>query len=282
MLATVYKTAAEFLDNAQPFLEAHEELNSLILGISLRLRERGETQQNVFVTIADNDQGQIVATAMMTPPFRLVTSSTRNDDDLILMAETLHHHDWKLPGVNGPSTTSQLFAQAWTALTDAELTINRNMRLYSLDEVITPPPASGKLRLATDADLELMAQWMVEFNKEAVQVASTLDEARANFEPRIANQELFIWDDGQPVTMAAQTRPTRRTETIGMVYTPPEHRRRGYATACVAALSRIILDAGYKYAVLFTDLMNPTSNSIYQKIGYRPLGDFEEFTFSEK
>ena len=69
------------------------------------------------------------------------------------------------------------------------------------------------------------------------------------------------------------TRPTRNGVSVGGVYTPPELRRKGYATACVAALSALLLDRGHSFCVLYTDLANPTSNSIYQKIGYRPVTD---------
>ena len=76
--------------------------------------------------------------------------------------------------------------------------------------------------------------------------------------------------------MALQTRPTQHGIGVGGVYTPPELRRRGYASSCVAALSQRLLDAGFEYCTLYTDLSNPTSNDIYQQIGYRPVGDVQE------
>ena len=88
-----------------------------------------------------------------------------------------------------------------------------------------------------------------------------------------------VWDNGQPVAMAAKVRPTRNGMTISLVYTPPEQRRHGYATACVAALSQQLLDEGWQFCTLFTDLANPTSNSIYQKIGYQPVADFNDYLF---
>jgi uncharacterized protein len=64
-----------------------------------------------------------------------------------------------------------------------------------------------------------------------------------------------------------------------MVYTPPEHRRKGYASACVATLSQTLLNQGYKYCFLFTDLANPTSNHIYEAIGYQSVGDLSDYSF---
>jgi predicted GNAT family acetyltransferase len=65
------------------------------------------------------------------------------------------------------------------------------------------------------------------------------------------------------------------------VYTPPEWRGKGYASACVAALSQLCLDSGYQFCMLYTDLANPTSNSIYQKIGYQPIGESREYRFGD-
>ena len=90
---------------------------------------------------------------------------------------------------------------------------------------------------------------------------------------------MFLWDIGQPVSLAARSRHTTHGINVGPVYTPPAFRRRGYAGACVAALSQQMLDAGWEFCTLFTDLANPTSNSVYQKIGYRPVCDFDEYVF---
>ena len=90
------------------------------------------------------------------------------------------------------------------------------------------------------------------------------------------------FDEGQLVAMAMSARPLKHSITVSAVYTPPEHRQRGYATALVARLSQHLLDMGYEFINLFTDLENPTSNSIYQKIGYRPVIDFRSYRFSKK
>ena len=66
---------------------------------------------------------------------------------------------------------------------------------------------------------------------------------------------------------------------VNLVYTPPEYRKKGYATSCVAALSQTLLDQGRKYCFLFTDLANPTSNHIYQTIGYQPVCDMNDYWF---
>ena len=96
---------------------------------------------------------------------------------------------------------------------------------------------------------------------------------------RIASGEIFMWDDGEPVSMAGSARPTRRGICINAVYTPHPQRKRGYASACVSALSQLLLNRGYEFCMLYTDLTNPTSNAIYQAIGYEPVIDSTMYRF---
>ena len=78
-----------------------------------------------------------------------------------------------------------------------------------------------------------------------------------------------LWEDGGAVVSASGWGgPTPNGIRIGPVYTPPELRGRGYATALVAELSQTLLDEGRRFCFLFTDLANPTSNAIYERIGY--------------
>ena len=81
--------------------------------------------------------------------------------------------------------------------------------------------------------------------------------------------------------MAGWTGRTPDGVRIGAVYTPPEYRGRGHATACVAALSQRMLDTGLAFCFLYTDLSNPTSNSIYQRIGYHLVRDVVDYNFDD-
>ncbi len=106
------------------------------------------------------------------------------------------------------------------------------------------------------------------------------EEARKMAVQRIEVGDVYLWDDGGPVSMAFRARPTPHGYTVTGVYTPPELRGRGYASACVAALSQRLLESGKQFCNLFTDLANPVSNSIYMKIGYKPVCDFTEYCFT--
>ncbi len=128
-----------------------------------------------------------------------------------------------------------------------------------------------------------MAAWLYQFHREATTGDhSTLEELRYEAQLKIQDRHFFLWDDGEPVALAGKTRPTPNGCCIGPVYTPLEFRRKGYATALTAALSQLLLDEGKQFTALFTDLANPTSNSIYQKIGYRPVCDLDEYRFGQE
>ncbi|GAC1375090.1 MAG: hypothetical protein NVSMB32_18100 [Actinomycetota bacterium] len=90
---------------------------------------------------------------------------------------------------------------------------------------------------------------------------------------------MYLWDNAGPVSMAATGGPTPHGGRVYAVYTPPEHRGRGYASACVAAVSQHMLNRGLRYCFLFTDLANPIANHIYQEIGYRPVAPFDWYRF---
>ncbi len=274
-----YPSAGAFLAAAQPFLEMRETINSVMLGLALRLKERGEKQQNAYYTVETSDQ--VIAAAMMTPPYRTNVSSVQDGDAIVLLARAFHNDGWAVAGVNGVKSTARAFAEAWSLLTGQGYTLAHNMRLYDLVKVVPAPTPSGYMRLATRTDLDLLVEWTIAFDQEAAHDGVIPDRVRQGLIDRLPYNELYLWDDHGPVAMAARSRPTRHSMSVNAVYTPPILRRRGYATALVAGITQTILDDGYPFALLFTDLTNPTSNSIYQKIGYRPITDFDSFAFSK-
>jgi predicted GNAT family acetyltransferase len=280
VFVTRYHTADAFLARAQAHLESDEAANNLIIGIAVRLKEFPEriVAQPYLATVED-DSG-LLAAAMMTPPHRLLLHAESGDPEpLHLIAQDLIAGGWEVPGVNGPSHTSGEFAQIWTRLTGQTHRPGMHERVYELRQVFPPdPPVPGALRLATEEDLPWVSDWIWGFIQDAG-VDGTADDAPAMAEQKISDRDLFIWEDGRPVSMVAKTRHTSHGIVVSLVYTPREHRNRGYASAGVAALSQRLLDAGWQFCALFTNLANPISNSIYQKIGYRPVVDFDEYYF---
>jgi len=150
--------------------------------------------------------------------------------------------------------------------------------MHVLSEVTDPlRPSPGQLRLATDDERELLTGWEEAFAIEADVAVSS--EAARSVARRLAHGAQFVWDDAGPVATLALSPAVSGTVRIGPVYTPPEHRRRGYATSAVAAASRHAPAAGARRCMLFTDLANPTSNRIYATVGFRRFADWEEYAF---
>jgi predicted GNAT family acetyltransferase len=155
-------------------------------------------------------------------------------------------------------------------------------RAYAVESVTAPEGVPGSLRHARPADRDQMVDWMLAFEAEAMGPEAGSRDMRALVNDMFSksNRTGYIWEvDGKPVSMCQATGPTPNGIRIGAVYTPPDERRRGYASAITAAVSREHLDHGRRWCFLFTDLANPTSNRIYQAIGYRPIRDIRLINF---
>lgn len=280
MLITTYADAAAFLRTAQALLERHEAANNLMLGLALRLAQSPAPAENPpYLATAPDDQG-IALAALMTPPYNLVVYSDRDAYGATptLLLQDIFRRGLPTAGVLGSVALARAFAEAWPAVSGRSVRPGMHQRIYELRRVAHPRYSPGHLRLAEQADADLVMRWAVAFNS-GIGLPGTPDEVAQAAKRRLDSRDLYLWDDGRPVSMAAQNRPTRHGITVSYVYTPPELRRRGYATSCVAALSQRLLDSGYEFCTLFTDLANPTSNAIYQQIGYQPLCDYDEYVF---
>jgi predicted GNAT family acetyltransferase len=182
-----------------------------------------------------------------------------------------------LPGVIGDAATAASFAGHWTEKRKAAATPFQGMRLYELLELSEAPEIGGRLRQADPSDRGLMIQWSSAFEAE-IGEPEPADETELRVDRGLAAGELWLWDDSEPVSMAVNRKAVEGVIRISGVYTPVNERKRGYAAACVHALSKYFRDAGYR-CILYTDLANPTSNSIYQRIGYRAVAEGLRYRF---
>ena len=280
-----HQTATAFLQIAQPYLAQDEATNNLMFGLTLDLRNDPLRfgSPPYFATVED-ERGLVVA-GLMTPPFNLqifspVSSPT---EGLRAILDDLQANRWPLPGVLARTNLAREMAGLWAARTGGTVETQMNQRVYALEKVSPLPAIDGDLRPAGETDIDLVTAWTINFGRDALG-EDEVDRAKVREQTthRIETGNIFLWElDRAPVSMAAKSRPTLHGACVNLVYTPPDLRRRGYATACVAALSQHLLDSGYQFCCLFTDLANPTSNAIYQQIGYRPVGDVDVYRFVE-
>jgi len=288
MQLTRFTDVAAYYEHAKGFLLAHEAEHCLPIGICSTLMA-GSNFSAAPPYLAVVEQGErIAAAAVRTPPHNLILSLIADADlpqAVELLARDLDAAYDRLPGVHGPTAVSRAFAEHWHAVAEQQCHIAVRERIYQLEKVIPVQGVPGRMRRAEEGDRPLLERWIVEFSREALGEREQIDPADW-FSRMLASpvRGLSAWEDGAPVapvTMVGYGGPTPHGIRVGPVYTPPEHRRRGYASACTAAASQMLLDAGRSFVFLFTDLANPTSNSIYQKIGYRPVSDVDVYEFAD-
>ena len=283
MNVTIHASAKDFLDAAGSWLETQEAVNNLMLGIAARIAGAEEPAGPPPVMMTVSGPQGLEAATIMTPPRGVVLYAPADDPHEALdgLAEALLAGGHGVPECVGPSATASLFAKIWSDRTGQEAAVEMSQRIYELRRVQFPRGVPGSARPSRMEDLELAARWTHKLSLE-VGVQTDSEAARTSAEQHIADGQALFWEyRGEPVSMAAALRPMRHGIAINRVYTPPAHRRHGFASACVAELSQRQLDAGRQFCCLYTDLANPTSNSIYQKIGYVPVADSSHYCFGQ-
>lgn len=277
MNITRYDDPKSFCDSVLPLLLQNEAENNLMIGVSLGLAGGSRYSDEPPLMLTIEHQGHVFAAALRTPPYNL--QLTRMDQPQIkFLADSLNASNIALPGVIGPKETADAFAAYWASGINLRVVPEKGLGVYQLDQVIPPPQVPGRTEMATPADMDLVEQWIHDFQ---VCIGETREDPHKVASDTIKTERCWLWKNPDPVSMVICSSPTPNGIRISCVYTPQEHRGRGYASANVAALSQRLLDGGREFCFLFTDLANPTSNSVYQKIGYRRVCDFASVGFEE-
>ncbi len=272
----LYSDASEFRDQVFHFLCQNEAQNCLGIGIINTLINQPEIYPKFYLW-ALIESGKIKGVAWLTSPHPIGLSNWP-DQALDLLVDEVS----KLPelpkAVVGPDTEADAFARKWTALHGSSIRSTIKQRIYQLEKVIIPFPVPGEMRVVNQNDQTLLEEWSASFIRDCgMGDGSGASDYAAH---AIKSRSRYFWIvDGEPVSMAGASGSTPSGIRINWVYTPNSLRGCGYASALVAQLSQKMLDEGRKFCFLYTDLSNPTSNSIYQKIGYRPVSDSTHHNF---
>jgi predicted GNAT family acetyltransferase len=266
---------ADFLARAKPLLLADEARHNLILGLAGTLRDHPHVYPESALWLVEQ-AGTVVGAALRTPPHNLVVARG-SDAAVAALARAI---EGPLPGVVGAVPEVDRFAAAWRARAEPRA----RQGIYALHAVVPPSrPAAGSPRPATHADRPLLLEWWRAFAVEALdEPAPDEDGIARNVDHRLAEPAggIALWEDGgRPVSAVGFGSPTPTGIRIGPVYTPPEPRGRGYASALTAHVSAQQLAAGRRFCFLYTNLANPTSNKIYVDIGYVRVCDSVEYRF---
>ena len=268
-----------FVEVAGPFLEAREPQHMLSLGILGDRRDTDSWPDSGALAAALADY-RVVATAIWTPPWNVVLSEIDDARAIDALAAALAGDP--LGGVHAPAEHAEAFARAWAKRAGGTYRFSESQRSYVVDAVIPPDNVPGSLRRARPDDRDMMVDWMLAFDEEAMGSEAGRQQMVALVDAILTSPARtgYVWEvDTTPVSMCQAIGPTPHGIRIAAVYTPPEHRRRGYASAITAAVSEEQLEGGRRWCFLFTDVANPTSNHIYQTIGYRPIRDIQMIRF---
>jgi RimJ/RimL family protein N-acetyltransferase len=272
---------AEFLDVTGEFLRAEPARNSVMLTVTADLEAAGpgaEPDGTLFGWWRPDD-GPLAAAFMHTPGFPAMLSAM-GETAAAALARDLAAAGHLVPGVNAAQQAADAFTAAWRDLTGDPVTVHRRMRLFRLARLVPPEPAPpGRARPADGTDRDLVAGWFGEFAREVDDPPG--HDHRADVDRRIGYGGIAIWEAGDaPVSVACLTRAVGGMARVGPVYTPPALRGHGYAGAVTAAVSQAALDAGVRDVVLYTDLANPVSNALYERLGYRAVEDRVVLSFA--
>jgi predicted GNAT family acetyltransferase len=271
--------AQGFLEAAAPFLLEDEARHNLMLGIAETIRVAPDVYpERRFWLVREG--GAVAAAALRTPPNNLVVARPRDDEALRALVSGMTD---ALPGVVGAHPEVDRFAELWAAAHGVSPRLVFDQGLFALERVLPVPRPGGAARTATRADERLLLDWLCAFTTEALHEGEADEEHhRRMLEHRLDSPEagFSLWEDrGEPVSLAGFSGATPNGIRIGPVYTPPGRRGRGYATVLVADLSSQLLAEGRRFCFLYTDLANPTSNAIYERIGYVRVGDAAQIAF---
>ncbi len=290
-----HSDAAQFLQVAGDFLAADPVISTVVTTVADRAA--GEVAAGVEQPAHDwwlsvhDAVGAVVGAGMRTsrgalrPPFLLPMP----DEAALSLAQVLLRRGEEVWAVNGALPAAHVCAEELARITGHRVQVGQHTRLFELKELVRPSPVSGRLIAASEADLELTTAWFAAFFGDADEQAGRFRGESAQAAPdrgallsRLRAGLVWFWTDeaGTPVHMTAANPPAYGVARIGPVYTPPEERRRGWASNAVAEVSRRLESDGTRVC-LFTDQDNPTSNGIYTALGYRPVTDMANLLIAQ-
>lgn len=274
-----YQDPIAFQQAALPFYSAQEARYCVSIGVVSALA--ADPKKWKFYAACVEQNGKVIGAFLMTPPHPLLLTGMP-EDALAKVADYFASLKQLPTGVAGGSEASDAFQQIWCQRSGAKVADLVRQGIFQLDDVNPPAPAPGKMVVASELHFDLLLKWNRAFIKDCG-MSEEHDPAAEKMvvDSLIREKSRYLWVvDDNPVAMAGASGKTPNGIRVNWVYTPDPLRGNGYASNLVSKLSQDLLAAGNRFCFLYTDLSNPTSNSIYQKIGYRRVGDSCHYKFA--
>lgn len=264
---------AAFLAAAGPLLAADPAGHTFHLSLALDRVRRPVPGRYWWVT----RDGDVVGAALQTPRTAMLTLGPMDDDAVVELAASISAEEPHIPEVYGPAAAAARFAGCRSERRHEPAHPVEGQRLCRCTTVVSPdPPADGRARRAEIEDVDLAAGW---FERFCTETGLPSQDAHPLVDQAVADRTMWIWDDDGPASMLRVTPPANGVARLGIVYTPPNRRRRGIAATFTAAVTGHVLDAGCDAVVLLTQLSNPTSNGVYRRVGFVPLHEMLRYRF---
>ena len=284
-----FQDPEEFQRKIRKFLLNNEAENNLPIGILASIISGEYLEKTPYMGLVE-EEGTPILVMMCTPPFPVLFTYNEIPPKREVLSSVMTDLNEKLgedfTGITGNKTLSAELVRVWEDISGERAEIKMAMRIYKLDQVKPVENVPGTIRSVVDDDKELLTEWYANFHRDGLGEEPDPAQVEKQVGRYLSSDPLLrglmIWEvDGKPVSMAGYAGPTPNGIRIGAVYTPEDQRRKGFASACTAALSQYLLDMEFKFCFLFTDLLNPTSNHIYQQIGYKPVCDVDRYDFKK-
>ncbi|CAM0137978.1 hypothetical protein VKS41_001199 [Umbelopsis sp. WA50703] len=287
----VYPGPQEFIDALLPQLEEHELENCQLIAKS-RMWARDKVTGGYYAAVLE---GEKLKYALCWAPGNLLWLSYSppdgsDKDYQLVLAQHLAQVEHAVKGVygfQGCEPGGETFKNAYEEASKQKFKIARGMATYKLIAVKYPEQSlellkKGTLRPATKDDaLELFAGWYRGYCEQCDMPLPSTEESVKAITNLSSVEMLYIWIvGGEPVSMTFKLRPLKYGTSVAGVYTPPELRKRGYATAMMAAFCARLLET-FQFVTLHADKENTTSNHIYQDVGFVKTRDTNDYERSE-
>lgn len=275
MVVVQHDNPVAFAERVMPFLLERECENCNLIGMigAIARNELAPTRHPLRLLFTIEQSGALEGVVAQTM-HRAMLVSKMSVSAANALAESLRDLNWEGDGVNGPVQTADVLAAKLCDLTVRSMRLRTCLRVFELRALSSPRPASGSFVVASHQHAQLLQDWRSDF---ATEIGEPGRDPIEFIQKMIDDRRLFLWCDPEPRCMTGIAGPTPSGIRINSVYTPPEFRGRGYASNLVAAVSQDQLNRGRTFCFLFTDLSNPTSNKIYQQLGYRAVTDFHDW-----
>lgn len=284
MTLKLYNTPGDFLRDNRDYLarfEASTQLNQC----NASANESEPCHPGLLFGRYEHD-GQALLLFGNTSPWNLCLNAPHMENPVTALAaserlaEELRAKNVTIAGVTGREALCQAFMRSY----GVEFQIRNTMDIMVLNKIIDPPSVEGRVRPATMDELDTLTHWMCAFMEEALHEPADWDVRREACLKRIEDGSCWVLEapDGTLLSTVSTSRQMAHSIGITAVYTPPEHRGKGYCQFAVASLCRKLLEAGFESCTLFVDKKNPVSNRVYKKIGFRILEDCSEYKLLEK